>query len=110
MGSVFFHTGQTRVLRLAVLRQGQYLPRPERGDGQVLFCRGPWPGLEGAALVRRSVFFSGSAMKSFTEFESAFLAALPQERSELQGLQGAPEAQLSAWIVHLFQKYLGYTH
>ncbi len=29
-----------------MLRQRQYLPRPERGDGQVLFCRGPWPGLE----------------------------------------------------------------
>jgi hypothetical protein len=24
--------------------------------GQALFCRGLWPGLEGAALVRRSVF------------------------------------------------------
>ena len=35
----------------------QYLPRPERGGGQVLFCRGPWPGLEGAALRRRSVSF-----------------------------------------------------
>ena len=23
----------------------------------MLFCRGPWPGLEGAALARRSVFF-----------------------------------------------------
>jgi hypothetical protein len=41
----------------AARRQRQYLPRPERGGGQVLFCRGPWPGLEGAALVRRSCFF-----------------------------------------------------
>lgn len=49
-------------------------------------------------------------MKSFAEFESLFLAALQQERSDLQGLQGASEAQLSAWIQHLFQQYLGYTH
>lgn len=49
-------------------------------------------------------------MKSFAEFESAFLAALQQERSDLQSLQGASEAQLSAWIQHLFQHYLGYTH
>lgn len=47
---------------------------------------------------------------SFGEFESAFLGALQQERSDLQGLQGASEAQLSAWIQHLFQEYLGYTH
>jgi hypothetical protein len=58
--SVFFRTGQTRATRLAVLRQRQYLPRPERGGGQVLFCRGPWPGLEGAALRRRSVFVLGA--------------------------------------------------
>ncbi len=49
-------------------------------------------------------------MKSFAEFESLFLAALQQERSDLQGLQGASEAQLSAWIQHLFKDYLGYTH
>jgi Restriction Enzyme Adenine Methylase Associated len=49
-------------------------------------------------------------MKSFAEFESVFLAALPQERSDLQGLQGASEAQLSAWVQHIFQQYLGYTH
>src|SRR5438093_1336919 len=49
-------------------------------------------------------------MTSFAEFESAFLAALQQERSDLQGLQGAPEAQVSAWIEHLFRQYLGYTH
>ena len=49
-------------------------------------------------------------MKSFAEFESAFLGALQQERSDLQGLHGASEAQLSAWIEHLFREYLGYTH
>jgi hypothetical protein len=49
-------------------------------------------------------------MKSFAEFESAILAALPQERSDLQGFQGASEAQLSAWVQHLFQQYLGYTY
>ena len=49
-------------------------------------------------------------MKSFAEFESAFLSALPQERSDLQGLQWTSEAQLSAWVQHLFQEYLGYTH
>jgi hypothetical protein len=49
-------------------------------------------------------------MKSFAEFESAFLGALQQERSDLQGLQLASEAQLSAWIEHLFRQYLGYTH
>jgi hypothetical protein len=41
----FQQTGQTRASRPAVLRQKQYLPRPARGGGQVLFCRGPWPGL-----------------------------------------------------------------
>src|SRR5262245_49873808 len=30
----------------AVLRYRQYLPRPARGGGQVLFRRGPWPGVE----------------------------------------------------------------
>jgi hypothetical protein len=49
-------------------------------------------------------------MKSFAEFESDFLAALQQERSDLQSLHGASEAQLSAWIEHLFRQYLGYTH
>jgi hypothetical protein len=49
-------------------------------------------------------------MKSFAEFESDFLTALQQERSDLQSLQGASEAQLSAWIEHLFRQYLGYTH
>jgi hypothetical protein len=49
-------------------------------------------------------------MTSFAEFESAFLDALQQVRSDLQGLQAASEAQLSAWIQHLFQQYLGYTH
>jgi hypothetical protein len=49
-------------------------------------------------------------MKSFAEFESVFLGALQQERSDLEGLQGASEAQLSAWIQHLFHQYLGYTH
>jgi hypothetical protein len=49
-------------------------------------------------------------MKSFAEFESALLGGLQQERSDLQGLQGASEAQLSAWIEHLFRQYLGYTH
>jgi len=47
-------------------------------------------------------------MNSFTEFESTFLAALQKERSYLQGLQGKLEAQLSAWIEHLFRDYLGY--
>ena len=28
----------------------------------MLFCHGPWPGLEGAALVRRSCFFNGDSM------------------------------------------------
>src|SRR5437867_3398141 len=54
--------------------------------------------------------FQGATMKSFTEFESAFLGALQQERSDLQGLQAASEAQLSAWVEHLFRQYLGYTH
>jgi Domain of unknown function (DUF4268) len=49
-------------------------------------------------------------MKSFPEFESVFLGALQQERSDLQDLQGASEAQLSAWIEHLFQVYLGYSY
>jgi hypothetical protein len=49
-------------------------------------------------------------MKSFAEFEVVFLGALQQERSDLQGLQGATEAQLSAWIEHLFRQYLGYSH
>jgi hypothetical protein len=49
-------------------------------------------------------------MKSFAEFEAAFLDGLQQERSDLQGLHGASEAQLSAWIEHLFREYLGYTH
>lgn len=49
-----------------MLRQKQYLPRPERGGGQVLFCRGPWPGPEGAALVRRSVSIEAS-MKEKSE-------------------------------------------
>ena len=30
---------------------------PRKGRRLVLFCRGPWPGLEGAVLVRRSCFF-----------------------------------------------------
>src|SRR4051794_3363079 len=49
-------------------------------------------------------------MQTFSEFESAFNANLQQERSDLQGLSGASEAQLTAWIRHLFQEYLGYTH
>ena len=49
-------------------------------------------------------------MSSFAEFESALLSALQQERSELQGLHGESEAQLSAWVEHLFRDYLGYTH
>jgi hypothetical protein len=48
-------------------------------------------------------------MPSFAEFESAFLAALQEERSNLQGLQGAVEAQLSAWVEHLFREHLGYS-
>jgi hypothetical protein len=54
--------------------------------------------------------FGGATMKTFAEFESKLLAALQQERSDLQGLHGASEAQLSAWIEHLFREYLGYTH
>jgi hypothetical protein len=49
-------------------------------------------------------------MTSFAEFEAGFLGALQQERSDLQGLHGTSEAQLSAWIEHLFREYLGYTH
>ena len=49
-------------------------------------------------------------MKSFPEFESTFLDALQQERSDLQGLQNFTEAQLSGWIEHIFRQYLGYTH
>jgi hypothetical protein len=49
-------------------------------------------------------------MQSFAEFETAFLAGLQQERSDLQGLHSASEAQLSAWIENLFRIYLGYTH
>jgi hypothetical protein len=48
-------------------------------------------------------------MKSLAEFESTFLVALPKLRSELQGMQGRVEAQLSAWIEHLFRDYLGYS-
>jgi hypothetical protein len=48
-------------------------------------------------------------MTSFAEFESTFLNALPKERSYLQGLQGKLEAQLSAWIEHIFRDYLGYS-
>jgi hypothetical protein len=48
-------------------------------------------------------------MPSFAEFESPFLGALQQLRSELQGLQGAVEVQLSAWLEHLFRDYLGYS-
>jgi protein phosphatase len=40
----------------AVFSKKQYLPRPERGGGQVLFFESPWPGSEGAALCRRSCF------------------------------------------------------
>src|SRR5262249_31387385 len=60
--------------------------------------------------ARAARTIQGAAMKSFAEFESAFLGALQQERSDLQGLQGANEAQLSAWIEHLFRQYLRYTH
>src|SRR5262245_44369936 len=49
-------------------------------------------------------------MQTFAEFEVAFCAALQQERSDLQGLFGASEAKLAAWVRHLFQQYLGYTH
>jgi hypothetical protein len=48
-------------------------------------------------------------MTSFPEFESRFLDALEKERSYLQGLQGKLEAQLSAWIEHLFRDHLGYS-
>jgi hypothetical protein len=49
-------------------------------------------------------------MKSFAEFEAAFLGVLQQERSDLQDLQGKAEAQVSAWIEHLFREYLGYIY
>jgi hypothetical protein len=49
-------------------------------------------------------------MKSLPEFEATFLGALQQERADLEGLHGASEAQLSAWVEHLFRQYLGYTH
>jgi hypothetical protein len=49
-------------------------------------------------------------MNAFAEFESAFLKALDQERSELQGLHGESEAQLSQWVEHLFRDFLGYSH
>jgi hypothetical protein len=49
-------------------------------------------------------------MKSFPEFESTFLGVLQQERADLQGLQDAPEAQLSPWIEHLFRASLGSSH
>jgi hypothetical protein len=48
-------------------------------------------------------------MTSFAEFEAPFLDALPGERSNLEGLQGAAEAQLSSWVRHLFEHCLGYT-
>ena len=59
--------------------------------------------------VRAARTMQGAVMKSFTAFESAFLGALQQERSYLQGLQGKLEAQLSAWIEHIFRDYLGYS-
>jgi hypothetical protein len=48
-------------------------------------------------------------MTSFAEFESTLLAALQKERLYLQGLQGKLEAQLSAWIEHVYRDYLGYS-
>ena len=48
-------------------------------------------------------------MPSFAEFEAALSSALQQERSNLESLQGAGEAQLSSWIRHLFEHCLGYT-
>jgi hypothetical protein len=48
-------------------------------------------------------------MTTLAVFEATFLASLQEERSNLQGLQGAVEAQLSAWIEHLFREYLGYS-
>jgi hypothetical protein len=38
-------------------------------------------------------------MQSFAEFESTFLGALQQERSDLQTLQGASEAQLTRGLL-----------
>jgi hypothetical protein len=49
-------------------------------------------------------------MNSFAEFESGFLAALQQERSDLQDLEGKAEAQLSSWVEHLFRDFLGYIY
>lgn len=53
------------LVRGVIDRSSTYL-RSERGGGQVLFCRGSWPGPEGAALVRRSVFFADSTMTAST--------------------------------------------
>jgi hypothetical protein len=56
MGNGFFPNRPNAGAQLAVFSKRQYLPRPERGGGQVLFFEGPWPGSEGAALCRRSCF------------------------------------------------------
>src|SRR5689334_1985305 len=73
----------------------------------------PLAGPAGAALDVAPFFWRpanrDAAMTSFAEFESTFLTALPKERSYLQGLQGKLEAQLSAWIEHIFRDYLGYS-
>src|SRR5688572_21952582 len=100
MGSAFFRTGQTRANQLAVLRQKQYLPRPARGGGQVLFCRGPWPGLEGAALCRRSVFV-GHAMKD------ALLAYVKRVQAVHDRVKGNEQATKQSLIGPLFT-LLGY--
>src|SRR5258708_32415127 len=73
--------------------------------------RDTWPRCDFLSTAPRTAKpIWDTAMKSFAEFEPAFLGALQQERSELQGLQGQSEAQLSGWIEHLFRQYLGYTH
>src|SRR6516165_7381664 len=45
MGNGFFPNRPNAGAQLAVFSKRQYLPRPERGGGQVLFFEGPWPGL-----------------------------------------------------------------
>jgi hypothetical protein len=108
-GFCFRETGQTRATRSRSFKKGSTSHAPKGAAAGCCFLE----ALGRASLSgsgRRSVFVGGPAMKSFAEFESAILAALPHERSDLQSYQGAAEAQLSAWVQHLFQEYLGYTY
>src|SRR5438270_2187793 len=56
MGICFRETGQTWAHRLTGFKRRQYLPRPERGGGQVLFR---------LALGRASLSGSGSSLLFF---------------------------------------------